>query len=444
MGAPDTPEGSVLPNDLPRNEEGAAVIGDPRNDENLAVAQTHLAFLKLHNVVVAQLAALGYFGHELYKRARILTTLHYQWIVLHDFLPRIIDPAVLKQVMHTDASQRIFQIVPGEEPTMPIEFSVAAYRLGHSMIRDFYSWNRFFPGASLVQLFQFTKGSGDLAGLPTVPSNWPIDWRRFYEFGEVFAEEAQPPVNHTRTIDTAMALNLRSLPGFEHLGPQASLAVRNLLRGRLLGLPSGQDVANFLGVETLMPEQLCHGPHGEIIQKYGFDTQTPLWYYILKEAEVRTHGQRLGPVGSRIMAETFVGLIEGSRISILAPEYRYWRPMLPARRPGHFTMADLLLLVNDLNPLGANEEEAAKPVIHVVKPGETLRMIADQHYGDESKWPIIFQANRAKIANPDVIHAGQRLVIPALDGAAASAEAEVAAPAGRSNGAVAANRVSAA
>ena len=444
VGAPGTPEGTVLTSDLPRDNEGKAVIGDPRNDENLAVAQTHMAFLKLHNVVAAQLAALGYFGHELFTRARLLTTLHYQWIVLHDFLPRIMDPAVLRQVINTDPSQRIFQVQPGDEPTMPIEFSVAAYRLGHSMIRDTYSWNRFFPEATLAQLFQFTKGSGDLAGLPTLPSNWPIDWRRFYDYGNALGAEALPPMNRTRTIDTALALNLRNLPGFEHLGPQASLAVRNLLRGRLLGLPSGQDVANFLGAVVLTPAQLCHGPHGKVIQKYGFDTQTPLWYYILKEAEVLNGGLQLGPVGSRIMAETFVGLIENSRTSILAPAYRYWRPMLPAQRPGHFTMADLLLLVNELNPLGAAiEEEAVQPVIHIVKPGESLRMIAAEHYGDESKWPIIFQANRKQIANPDVIHAGMRLVILQLDGATPSRGAEVAAPGGENNGAVAANGVAA-
>ncbi|MEZ4661016.1 MAG: peroxidase family protein [Caldilineaceae bacterium] len=391
FGAPGTPEGAVLPNDLPRDAQGKAIIGDPRNDEHLAVAQTHLAFLKLHNVVAAQLASLGYFGHELFKRARLLTTLHYQWIVLHDFLPRVIDPAVLKQVMNADPSQRIFQVEPGEEPTMPVEFSVAAYRLGHSMVRNVYNWNRVFPEATLDQLFQFAGLAGDLGGLPTLPSTWPIDWRRFYDYGDALGAEAVPPLNHARAIDTALALKLSDLPEFAGAGHLASLAVRNLLRARLLGLPTGQDVATVLEVEALTPAQLCHGPHGKIIQKYGFDTQTPLWYYILKEAEVLTDGQRLGPVGSRIIAETFVGLIEGSRTSILAPEYRYWRPMLPAQRPGHFTMADMLLLVNELNPLGAGAEAAAQPVIHVVKPGETLRMIANQHYGDESKWPVIFR-----------------------------------------------------
>lgn len=443
FGRGSRPEAQKLPHDLPRGDNSdkplEATIGDPRNDENLAVAQTHLAFLKLHNVVAAQLATLGYYGNDLFERARTVVTLHYQWIVLYDFLPRIIEQDVLNQVIHGERSQRLFQAEAGKELTMPIEFSVAAYRLGHSMIRDTYNWNRVFTDATLAQLFMFAGLNGDMAGAPTLPSNWPVDWRRLYDFGDALGDEALPPLNRTRSIDTALALNLRTLPGFETSDPMASLAVRNLLRGRLLGLPCGQDVATALKVEVLTAEQLCEGPHGAIIQEHGFDSKTPLWYYILKEAEVMHKGERLGPVGSRILAETFVGLIEGSRHSILSPQNRYWRPMLPSQRPGHFTMADLLLLVNEINPLGPDKDDVVQPpVIHVVKRGETLRMIAAQHYGDESLWPIIFQANRDKIANPDVISVGMRLVVPPRERTAVNGTNGAAAVA---NGAVAAGEV---
>jgi hypothetical protein len=418
VGAPGEPEALALPNDLPRGDNPdnprEATIGDPRNDENLVVAQTHLAFLKFHNIVAARLAETGLSGAALFAQARRTVTLHYQWIVLHDFLPRVIDPAVLSNVIAV--GPQFFQNTAGEMPTMPIEFSVASYRFGHSMIRDGYSWNRNFPGAGLDLLFKFSGGSGDMFGAPTLPSNWIADFRRLYDFAGVPGVEAPPFMNKTRSIDTALAMNLKTLPSFAGLGDEAVLAVRNLLRGRLLGLPSGQMVAQAIGAPVMTPEQVSNGPHADILNTHHFHTNTPLWYYILKEAEVFNQGLRLGPVGSRLVAETFVGLVRGSQISLLADENRYWRPTLPGLRPGTFTMADLLLLVNDLNPLGPDRQQVPPtpppPRIYTVKPGDTLRSIAARFLGDERRWRIIFQANRDKISNPDIIRPGMELVIP--------------------------------
>jgi hypothetical protein len=112
-------------------------------------------------------------------------------------------------------------------------------------------------------------------------------------------------------------------------------------------------VADLIGAPTLTPFEIFQGvaeAKAQPLRAAGLDTQTPLWYYILKEAEVLNSGLKLGPVGSRIVAETFVGLIEASRTSVLAD--RAWRPTLPSLVSGSsFTMADLLLFVNDLNPL---------------------------------------------------------------------------------------------
>jgi hypothetical protein len=417
-GPPGTPEGSVLPNDLPRGDNPAdereASIGDPRNDENLAVAQTHLAFLKFHNIVVGRLAEQGYGNAELFERARRIVTLHYQWIVLHDFLPRVIDQFVLNEVIASGAP--LFKNVGDEEPAMPLEFSVAAYRLGHSMIRDSYSWNRIFTDAGLDLLFIFSGGSGDMFGSPTLPSNWVADFRRLFDFAGAPGVEPTPVLNRTRSIDTGVALNLHRLPGRPDDSGRASLAVLNLLRGRLVGLPSGQAVAELLGVTPLTPAQVRQGAHANVLHNHGFDTQTPLWYYILKESEVLNNSQRLGPVGSRIVAETFVGLIKGSRNSILSEANRYWRPSLPSLRPGQYTIVDLLLLVNDFNPLN-NERPLPpppppEPIIYVVQRGDTLRSIAARFLGDERRWREIFEANRAKISNPDIIRPGLELVIP--------------------------------
>jgi hypothetical protein len=419
LGEPGAePESVPLPNDLPRGHNPErpleATIGDPRNDENLAVAQQHLAFLKFHNVVAVRLAEGGLSGKRLFEATRRTVVLHYQWIVLHDFLARVVEPAILQRVLRD--GNRFFSPASADELGMPIEFSVAAYRFGHSMIRDDYTWNRNFEPTGLDLLFSFSGVNGTMFGLPTLPSNWPIDWRRFFDFSGVPGVEPPPGLNLTRSIDTALALGLKEIPSLRDEGPKRPLAVRNLLRGRLLGLPSGQDVAAHLGVTVLTPEQLRNSPHARVLQAGGFDHKTPLWYYILKEAELFHDGQRLGPVGSTLLAETFVALIRNSRTSLLADNMRYWRPTLPSVRPGQYTMVDLLLLVNDLNPLGGPRQAEPPPPpplrVHVVQPGDTLRNIASRFLGDSRRWREIFELNRDKIENPNVIRPGLELLIP--------------------------------
>ncbi|HMP04580.1 MAG TPA: heme peroxidase family protein, partial [Gemmatales bacterium] len=321
-----------FPNDLPRHPESdpahpkQAIIGDPRNDENLIVAQTHLAFLKFHNAVVARLTASAAKPDNLFAEARKTVVQHYQSIVLHDFVPRLVDLEVWRDVL-TNGRKFFFPkgAPSGSRLGMPVEFSVAAYRMGHSLVRNAYQWNSVFSSDGragfvprLNLFFEFSQVSGDLGGFPTLPSDWIVDWRRMFDFSEQPGGGRHPQLNFARQIDTKLANDLQLLPEFataeqEHL---KSLAVRNLLRGRLIGLPTGQDVAARLGVPSLTPAEVASGPHAAVILASGFDTQTPLWFYILKEAELRQGGMRLGTVGSRLLCETFHGLIEGSDYSI--------------------------------------------------------------------------------------------------------------------------------
>lgn len=175
-------------------ERRAAVIPDLRNDENLAVAQTHLMFIKFHNAVVAKLVGDGTPSSLLFAEARESVVKHYQWMLRHDFLPRIVDEAIVDDVFTN--GRRFFEIPmpyqdddpdlyrkaylkrpgpsrcyvrPGDTPTMPVEFSVAAFRFGHSMVRESYEWNRVFRTAGPVARACSICCSGSAARAGTFP-----------------------------------------------------------------------------------------------------------------------------------------------------------------------------------------------------------------------------------------------------------------------------------
>jgi hypothetical protein len=346
------------PNDIPRAPSMLGLLGDPRNDENLIVSQLHLAFLKFHNKVVedikvGKIQQESPIGKSRFEEARDLVIWHYQWIVLHDFLRRILDKEQLDQVLQQ--GPRFYR--PVQDPYMPLEFSVAAYRLGHSMVRSAYDYNRVFTledistdskltTATLELLFEFTAKSGTPStgpGLnPTLPSNWIIDWRRFFEI------DPNVKVGFSRKLDPFLVNPLANLP---NVPTPSSLAERNLLRGRKVGLPSGQSVARLMRFTPLTEAQISQGPDGAVAKKHNFHIETPLWYYILKEAQIQGQGKHLGQVGSRIVAEVFVGLLKEDSNSFLARK-PMWKPTLPAKESGKFTMADLLRYVGDINPIG--------------------------------------------------------------------------------------------
>ncbi|WP_406079028.1 peroxidase family protein [Micromonospora sp. NBC_00858] len=375
--------------DLPRRGVGAtkatrrmAEIPDTRNDQNLIVAQVHLAFIRFHNRVVDYLVEQGVPADRLFDEARDCVERHYQWMLRTDFLPRIVSPTIVEDVF---ANRRRF-VDPGNNsptPTMPIEFSVAAYRLGHSMIRETYEWNRFFhsgpdalaPG-SLPLLFNFSGTSGTLSpdGSPDdpesgsferLPTNWIADFRRLFDFSEAGREDlAGPGLNLAKRIDTLLVDPLGTLPEGSFGGGgstppvQRNLAFRNLTRAGMVDLATGQQMADLFGCDRLTAGQLLDTDGGADLSELTTEQrdlmahETPLWFYVLREAEVS--GGRLGPVGGRIVVEVFHRAIAGSRVSTVRdPD---WRPFLGDCKD-RFTMVDLLLFTFDgkadlINPLG--------------------------------------------------------------------------------------------
>ena len=309
------------PDDLQRNPQGIAIIGDPRNDSHLIMAQLHLAFCRFHNGVVDRLRGGEVPAADVFERARRLVRWHYQWVVLHDFLPRVLGIELAEQLLATGA--RYYH--PGDDPYVPLEFADAAYRYGHAQIRHSYRLN---DAMQPVPIFP------DLLGFRPVPAAHVVDWAHLFDV------PGRPPAQRAKKIDGRLCSALITLPaaisGEVAVDADRSLATRDLQRGLAVSLPSGEAVARRLGVTPLSQRETG-------LAAFGWQGETPLWYYILKEAEVCTGGERLGAVGGTIVGEVLVGLMDHDPGSFrtAAPD---WRPDLPSSEPGSFTLSDLLAL----------------------------------------------------------------------------------------------------
>lgn len=367
-------------NDLPRKLDGnnpaKALIGDPRNDENLVVAQIHLAFLKFHNAVVDVVRKRN-LNSELdaitvRNQAKEIVVLHYQSIVLHDFLKRFVDGNIYNSVI-TNNNPKFFKVIAAEMPFMPIEFSGAAYRW-HTLIRDSYNWNKVFHNVSgssntpitdgtLQLLFQFSglQNNDEFVGFRntgnnSLTSNWIVDWTRLFDFAHRGVAKGEG-FNFTEPIDTHL---VQTLHNFGSPNAPMNLAVKNLVRGSRIGLPSAQDVASALGINPLTPQELLQNSKQEkVLKKWEFQIKTPLWYYINREAEVLGNSLRFGPLASTIICETFHGLAKGSRQSILDPENEGWKPdadLLPSDK-NFYSFTDLLWFVRESKPQGKSVDE---------------------------------------------------------------------------------------
>lgn len=306
--------------DLPRNQEGIALVGDPRNDVHLFMAQIQLAFLRLHNRLVDRLREDGTPEEEVFAEARRAAIWHYQHVVLREFLPGLVGPELTAELL--ESGPRRYRIDAGE-PYIPFEFADAAYRYGHAQIRQRYQVN---PRLGPCPVFP------DLLGFGPVAEEHAVDWRLHIDV------PGSPPAQRAKRIDGRLPSSLIALPTqISGAGPgddYASLANRDLQRGQAVGLPSGEAVAGELGVPPLSDT--------EVGLTDGWEGETPLWLYVLKEAELLHNGDRLGPVGSTIVGEVLVGIIDADPESFRAVQPD-WTPTLPAHIPGAFGLADILI-----------------------------------------------------------------------------------------------------
>jgi hypothetical protein len=330
-------ESGGLFEDLPRNPaNNVAIIGDPRNDENLMIAGLHAAFLLFHNHAVDDLRAANpsISAGDAFAQARRTTTLHYQWLILHEILPLFVGQDMVNDIL---GSGRRFY-TPSGEPFIPVEFQMA-YRIGHSMVRPSYRANLAGDdGGPFFGMIFDPAGEGspdpvDLRGFARAPRRF-IGWQTFFDFGD---GEVRP----NKRIDTKLSTPLFNLPATTIAGDPdpVSLAQRNLLRHLTWSLPSGQDIARAIGAPVLGASDLADV--GAI--RSSFATSTPLWFYVLREAEVTQDGLRLGAVGGRIVGEVFIGLLQLDPGSILNVQPAF-QPTVPVSGggPTDFRMTDFL------------------------------------------------------------------------------------------------------
>ena len=315
--------------DLPRDGDGIARIPDPRNEENLIIAQLQVLFIRFHNALVDK-------QRLSFEDTRRQAQFHWQWIVVHDFLPKFIGQSMVDRFVDDRPGQRanitlkFYKPNRGQVPFVPVEWAGAIYRSGHSLIRPFYRVNA-TKGAAI---FGASPDESNLNGFRPIPASLVIDWRNFFQ---IPAGSGPEPANRARLFDTLLSGPLHSLPGSVVPPPDAetSLAARNLIRGKQLLLPSGQAVAREIGAKPL-----SNGDLG--LSTSGLGDGAPLWFYVLKEAELTQSGHRLGEVGGTIVGETVFGLLRSDRDAYVNQPQGFVPkpPVAPAE--GRFAMGDLI------------------------------------------------------------------------------------------------------
>ena len=290
--------------DLLRDAKGVAIIPDARNDESVLVSQVHLGFQLFHNNLLKHVKKIcpSFPVAQAFDFTRKMTRWHYQWLVVNRFLPLVADDQVLGEVLPKaeQGTFRYYDLVQG--PHVPIEFSLAAFRFGHSMARESYNLNDLKLDIPLF-VKPSTGPEDDLRGGRQLPVNWSVQWDMFLQ---VFPQAGQSP-QMAMPIDSQISAVMGHVPVS---GASIRLPELTLQRGFDSGLPSGQEVALHLRYPLI-----------------DADCNYPLWLYILLESEKSKVGG-LGHVGSRIVTEVVLGLLVADAESYVhsKPGFR-WQPM---------------------------------------------------------------------------------------------------------------------
>jgi hypothetical protein len=310
--------------------DGRPLLADDRNDQHLILAQLHIVFLQFHNLTVDYLkrglwARAAHPNETIFDTARRLVVWHYQWIIRNEFLKWFVLPKILADI--EKHGPRFFKpALDGEIPALPIEFTQAAFRFGHSMVQPQYEINQWIGLVRLSELIRKTPPHESSEPLPAIRV---LDWDRFTR---TWGGNA----NFAENIDTLISEDMFNLPAaampIPFKTPPLPLPEMTLLRGSRIGLPSGQEACRAAGVQSLGQSQVGFDEDdSEFLRNRGMHEKTPLWYYLLREAEVlgirRFHGgECLGPLGSRIVAEVLLSIMDSDPGHYLNVDPN-WKPL---------------------------------------------------------------------------------------------------------------------
>ena len=302
------------------------VLADGRSSENLMIRQMVAVFARLHNAAVEQWRSTISDPAELFEQARMQTVWQFQYLVVEDYLKRMLDRRVFEKIFVEGKPSFNWKTTF----SIPVEFAVAGFRFGHSMVRLSYVFS-IETDVLDFELHEILERAARRKQTQ-LEDKWEIRWGCFFQ-GAGHVNSAGRPDSTllaSRPIDTLIAEPLHNLPDeviklftvaqapLALNGNKFRLPIRTLLRGESMRLASGKTVADTFGVPRLKTEQLVrerggpmapHKPHKPILETGNLLHETPLWYYVLKESEVAYNGSRLGPVGSHIVAETISGAL---------------------------------------------------------------------------------------------------------------------------------------
>ena len=306
---------------------GFPALVDERNCENVILRQIHAMFLLFHNVVVARFAGSTGDKWQLFEKAQKIVRWHFQWLVRTDFLDKVCDPIVYDSIIAH--GQRVTHWPPGRF-SIPVEFSQAAARFGHSMVRSEYQLKENGDDIELGSLF------GGVRRPVALDDTKAVEWAHFVNPRQAAAEAINTSlVSPFRDLpdDAIDAFVSSPIPHEPHM-----LAVRTLCRGASTRLPTGQQLRVALDPKATIRTDHTAWANA---RAYGFGDETPLWYYLLLEAEIEGEaGEHLGKIGSRIVAEVIDAALHHDSGSFLHEAGGEWKP-LTWPEINHRTIEDL-------------------------------------------------------------------------------------------------------
>ena len=341
--------------DLPRGLDGIGILGDIRNNENQIVSNVHLAFMQLHNKIFNEIkiANPSWTLIQQIDEAKKQVVYIIQWICAYDFVQKITSK-YYSRLWNIDGTPKIHKEILKAGLKMPLEFAIA-FRFGHSMVRDSYYIN---PAFDVLTVFNaLTPGINDLSGFQAFPKDTTIDWS-FWVGLEGFKGPQVADI-----IDGSIALTLATLPG-SVIGTSTPITLheRTFLRSLFIyDVISGQDMARLMDITedeiisfaknnfVLKNHNLLNQPlldMNALTKKFG--NNTPLFLYLLKEAEVFSKGECLGPLGSALIGSCFLHFINNAPVNIFKDMWKPVAGQYGCIQDGIYDMTALISYIHNL------------------------------------------------------------------------------------------------